>query len=379
MGICIGDLRIGAILALICALFSLAALADSPAELPPADFTARQYIDSKGCVFLRDDNGVWQPRRDRDETQLCGYPPTLSARRLTPDGPVKLFPRSGAEPSRSQQIESALADLVIPNLQTGELAGERAPMQQRLDAGPEPSSNDPLLTLRAEIESQGQIRAQMNGLMQPNLDLCRLLGYDGKPPADVAVGMQPGADPTGGFCNALPRNDLARLAFARPASLPLPPSRDQVPAIAETADRDTTRGAAAGAATHAAQDAKPKRPRQTGAASPSPAPVRTGRGSEPGVKAVTPPAPRVQPGQEADGIPASARFVLIGRFRQGQDVDLIARRLSGLGLPVVRQIAPLPANGTAWIVLVGPFDSRQSIVMALDRVRKAGFTWAVPR
>ena len=52
-----------------------------PAEPPPPDFSARQYIDSKGCVFLRDDDsGGWTARVSRDGAPICGYPPTLSAR-----------------------------------------------------------------------------------------------------------------------------------------------------------------------------------------------------------------------------------------------------------------------------------------------------------
>ena len=56
------------------------ALDQGPAEPPPADFAGRQYIDSRGCVFLRDAEGTWTARRSRDGTAVCGYPPTLSAR-----------------------------------------------------------------------------------------------------------------------------------------------------------------------------------------------------------------------------------------------------------------------------------------------------------
>jgi predicted small lipoprotein YifL len=70
-------------LAALLATLPLAAFAQSgPAELPPADFAGRQYVDSSGCVFVRAEvNGAvtWAPRLNRDRTPLCGYRPSLAA------------------------------------------------------------------------------------------------------------------------------------------------------------------------------------------------------------------------------------------------------------------------------------------------------------
>jgi predicted small lipoprotein YifL len=70
-------------LAALLTLSPLAAMAQGgPAELPPADFAGRQYVDSQGCVFVRAEvNGAtaWAPRLNRDRTPLCGYRPSLSA------------------------------------------------------------------------------------------------------------------------------------------------------------------------------------------------------------------------------------------------------------------------------------------------------------
>jgi hypothetical protein len=72
-----------ALAALLAAFAPAAGHAQSgPAELPPADFAGRQYVDSNGCVFVRAEvNGAvaWAPRLNRDRTPLCGYRPSMAA------------------------------------------------------------------------------------------------------------------------------------------------------------------------------------------------------------------------------------------------------------------------------------------------------------
>lgn len=73
----------GAFLAL--ALGAIGAFAQSasdiggPRELPPPGFNGQQYVDSRGCVFLRAGIGGrvnWVPRVDRNRRAICGYPPS---------------------------------------------------------------------------------------------------------------------------------------------------------------------------------------------------------------------------------------------------------------------------------------------------------------
>jgi hypothetical protein len=50
-----------------------------PAEVPPKDYAGQQYVDSKGCLFLRagpKGDETWIPRVTRDGVPLCENPPS---------------------------------------------------------------------------------------------------------------------------------------------------------------------------------------------------------------------------------------------------------------------------------------------------------------
>ncbi len=59
--------------------------AEQPAEFPPSGYAGTQYVDSRGCVYVRAGFAGavnWVPRVRRNKDLLCGFKPSLSASEL---------------------------------------------------------------------------------------------------------------------------------------------------------------------------------------------------------------------------------------------------------------------------------------------------------
>lgn len=322
------------------ALLSGPALAEGPppAEPPPRDFPARQYIDSRGCVFARDDAGRWLARLARDGTPICGYPPSLSVRGLNGRPRLRaLDPDAGR--SRADLLRQALSETVITNLRPGELASDPRRMEELPDLGPEPASSAPAEALKAAVAAAPAIRQEMAGALQPNRRLCALLGHDGRP---VAGGD--GHDPSRGYCASLSEMDLARLSFSRPLV-------DPVAALAPDPVRASPPAGTDRAAPPKAAD-RPSAPPVRGKRARLPAPIGM--------------------------IPAGARYVQLGMFADPAEAARVSRAAMQLGYRVSRGRG-IRGGRSVELILAGPFDDRETIVRALDALRRAGHAGAVPR
>ncbi len=93
--------RAGAVL--LAGTLGAMAHASGPAGLPPAGFEGRQFVDSKGCIYVRASYGgkvVWVPRLAPDRQPMCGFPPTFATGKSAslPHASPAARPRPGAAP-----------------------------------------------------------------------------------------------------------------------------------------------------------------------------------------------------------------------------------------------------------------------------------------
>lgn len=82
----IGATCVAALVVCVPLMASGAGVDSVPAETPPSNFTGTQYVDSKGCAFIRvgfSGPARWVPRVTRQRRQVCGLPPSMSANEPT--------------------------------------------------------------------------------------------------------------------------------------------------------------------------------------------------------------------------------------------------------------------------------------------------------
>ncbi|MDO5620537.1 MAG: SPOR domain-containing protein [Paracoccus sp. (in: a-proteobacteria)] len=300
-----------------------------PAELPPPQFDGAQYIDSGGCVFMRAEGG-WLPRLDGQGRAVCGYPPTMAAM----DAPgffmaTSAAPAVGAGESLEQRVVRALA----PGLQSVGLTGDTL-SPARLPSAP--VSHDIGTVLAGAVRMVPVSEAARSGGRGPNERLCNLLGY--APAGDGAR-----ANAAAGHCSA--EGGAAQVQEGRQAdsaSVDRPKPEAAKPKVTSSAQRAVMR-----------------------------------REERPVIRAASAPSAPAERPAVVPHIPAGARYVQIGVYRNEDDVQRAVQRLVTLGYPVVR--ATDRGDAALAVVMAGPFETRERIVSALNHLRSQGYPNAVPR
>lgn len=315
---------------LLCLLLVLTgrvwAMPGTPRERPPEDFAGTQYIDSAGCVFLRQ-GSVWTPRLDRDGTVICGYPPSLPAPGPQPDdGSAHRLALTLAEGLQDGDLrEDPTDELLRQPVETPRLAGE------------------PAADLGAAVGAIPALRAAMADPQAGDGQLCDLLGY---PSSAVASG---GSGATLGICAGAPtelrpnerKTQTARTTMSARDSAQKPKARPAPRAVAASSGN--------------------RRARPAGL----PPPVKANGAADRGVAT-------------AEMVPAGARYVQVGSFSAPARSEAAIRRLAGLGYPVARSIRSETATGGR-LIMVGPFDDRRAVIAALNHLRKTGYPGAFAR
>jgi hypothetical protein len=284
---------------------------DGPAEVPPASYTANQYVDSRGCVYVRAGYAgqvAWVPRVTRDRKVLCGFKPSLA----------------GAKPS---EAEPKVAATPTPAAAGAEPPSTPPKAASRVSA-PQASAA-PTVPVRA-VETEVRPEAA-------------------KPVAKAAAGTA---------------RRVARKAAPVPVTLPRRVIRAApvtVPAGYEPAWKDDRlnpmrgKGTAEGKAQmdQLWSETVPRRLISAPAAQRA-----SGRVSTKG-------APQA-------GTAASHRYVQLGLFGLPANAEAAKARLRALGLPVA--VARTRSKGReVQIVFAGPFRTQAQLNSALGAVRKAGY------
>lgn len=77
-------------------------------------------------------------------------------------------------------------------------------------------------------------------------------------------------------------------------------------------------------------------------------------------------------------IPASARYVSVGRFADGENAMIVLRALAARGYPTAQTRSEKDGK-VQRMIMAGPFADLQTLIAALNDLRRNGYAGAVAR
>ncbi|MCF3972062.1 SPOR domain-containing protein [Paracoccus salsus] len=335
----------------------------APVPLPPADFGGSQYVDGSGCVYQRDGAG-WTARRDKAGARICGFPPTLSSRRLDPDLDRLLAPEDKEAP---RSPEDLLAEQLASGLRQGEFVADPRPAEIRTDPLL-PQQPSPIVTELSQFAAhEAALRGALTGAGRSGSALCTLLGYEPDPNPVLLLG----GDVTQGLCPGM-RAPVPEQRFSDIAPGQAPELRPSGASPAAQAKPRSAQSPAIAAAGSSALTADRRAGSSPAPAAPAPKPPVPGRAE---ARPTEPPQPAAP---DVEMIPPTARYVQVGAYADDENADSVIRRLSSLGYRVAQKRMRKDYQ-TQRLILAGPFSDRAALVAALNRLRAEGYPGAVAR
>lgn len=354
-----------------------------PRELPPASFNGQQYVDSRGCVFLRAGLGGtvnWVPRVGRDRRAMCGYPPTFGGGAASavvavepPAAPAPQPVVRAAVPSNAEPPPSSFVPAPVQGVQVAQAPARMAPRVMPAPVAPvaapvvpaTPSFSATKIGCTRAASVPQRLRLTNGGTVV----VCTR--GDGTLEGLVAP-IYPAGSGVGASLSGGKRN----VPLGQPSALGTTPEAPRVatdtvavPEGYELAWKDDRLNPLRGVGTaegQAMQDQvwSRKVPAQLVADAPKRRVVVSTQ-SAPAVTVSTKSAP-------AAAAPAGRVFVQVGSFGQPANADGASARLAALGLPVARSKGQIGGKAVQ-VVLAGPFGSAADAQAALRAARAAGF------
>ena len=376
-----------------------------PANLPPAGFEGQQWVDSRGCVFLKAGYGGqvnWVPRVGRDRRAMCGYPPTGTTRAAieVATEAEMAAPAAVAEAAPAPRVMAAV-EPVVPVTPRTSVALRPAPvLADPVVAAPKPSARPaPYVEVAPSggyevVASSGPGAGQI-GCYSSATVAERVKTRNGGTVVvctrgdGTLTGWRPPVYPQGAGVGAALTDPVVASrgdhggnhfnhgvsgrdgdGYSQGHAVPTPPKGYKLAWKDDRLNPNRGKGTAQG---WADQDQVWTRKVPSELVADQPATKRKKKVfAQSGGTVITSTKGQAATAPVEKKVAKGGAFIQVGTFGVASNADGAAARLQGMGLPVAR--AKITSGGRAMqIVMAGPFGSAADAAAALSMARRAGF------